>query len=129
VLSRDLSRNETVVGADVEQRYQWMSPLQASLHCSAEHAIGRLAAKPLRAGTPLKTKHVRRETLVERGDRVNVRCLVGGVAIALQAEARSSGSEGDVIELRKPGERISFSATVVGRGEAVLNLNDSRRES
>lgn len=129
VLRRDFGRNEVVTGADIEQHLRWMSPLQASLHCEPDVAVGRLASRPLRAGEALRHKHVRRETLVQRGDRVNVRCLVGGVAIALQAEARADGAKGEVVEFRKIGERDTFQATIVGRGEAVLDLNNARRES
>jgi flagella basal body P-ring formation protein FlgA len=63
--------------------------------------------------------------VVERGDRVKVRCLVGGIVIALKAEARADGAEGDTIELRKLGERSTFLATVTGRGEAIVDLASS----
>jgi len=60
---------------------------------------------------------------VKKGDQITVRCLVGGVAISVQAEARADGAAGEIIELRKLGERESFTAKVVGRSEAVLDLS------
>jgi hypothetical protein len=55
-----------------------------------------------------------------------VRCLVGGVVISLEAEARTEGAKGDRIELRKLGERDTFMATATGPGAAVIDL--SRQE-
>ncbi len=81
-----------------------------------------MASMPLKAGDVLKKKHVKRDVLVKRGDRVIVRCLVGGVVISLDAEARSDGAEGDLIELRKLGERATFMARVSGPGAAILDL-------
>jgi hypothetical protein len=40
----------------------------------------------------------------------------------MQAEARADGADGDTIELRKPGERDTFRATITGRGQAVVDL-------
>ena len=71
----------------------------------------------------LRNTDLKRPALIERGGRVTVRCLVGGIAIAMQAEARDDGAEGDRIELRKLGERETFFAIVTGPGEAVVDLS------
>ena len=42
--------------------------------------------------------------------------------ITLQAEARTDGSAGDVIECRKRGERATFLATVSETGDAIIDL-------
>ena len=54
-----------------------------------------------------------------------VRCLVGGVVISLEAEAKSDGAEGEKIELRKLGERDTFLGTVAGPGSALIDLSRS----
>jgi flagella basal body P-ring formation protein FlgA len=66
-----------------------------------------------------------RVLVIKRGQLVTVRCLVGGVAISLQAEARAEGSLGEVIEFRKTGERDAFVATITGPNQAVINLGKS----
>jgi flagella basal body P-ring formation protein FlgA len=76
----------------------------------------------LSEGDALREQHVRRETLIRRGDLVIVRALVGGSVLTMQAEARASGSEGDTIEFRKIGERDTFLATVTARNEAIVDL-------
>ena len=62
------------------------------------------------------------EALLDRGDQVVVRCLVGGAAISLKARAESAGGLGESIELRKGRERETFTAIVTGPGEALIDV-------
>ena len=78
---------------------------------------------PLKAGDLINKKDVKSEILVNRGDRVIVRCVVGGVVISLEATARSNAAEGEKVELRKLGERDTFMATVTGPGAAIVDLS------
>lgn len=121
-LRRDLARDETITEDDYEVRERWLPPASARRVSSPEWANGRVATRRLRAGAVLKRDQVRAPTLIERGDRVAVRCLVGGMVITLRAEARTAGARGDTIELRKLGERATFAATVSGQGEAIVDL-------
>ena len=123
VLSRDIRRGDVMHEADCAVERRWITPIQASTLCGFVEAVGRVADMPLKAGDVLKKKHVKREVLVKRGDRVMVRCLVGGVVLSLQAEARGSGVEGESVELRKLGERNTFMATIVGPGSAIVDLS------
>ncbi|MCZ6793852.1 MAG: flagellar basal body P-ring formation chaperone FlgA [Planctomycetota bacterium] len=126
VLRRDLARDETITADDYEVREQWLPPASARQLSSPEWANGRVVTRRLRAGAVLKRDQVRAPTLIERGDRVAVRCLVGGMVITLRAEARTAGARGDTIEMRKLGERATFTATVTGRGEAIVDLAQHR---
>lgn len=122
MMKRDVSRGSVVTEDDVEVVHQWLPPIHSGLVTREQEAIGRIATIRLSAGEALRDQHVRRETLVRRGDLVVVRALVGGSVLSIQAEARAAGSEGDTIEFRKVGERDTFLATVTGRSEAVIDL-------
>ncbi|MCP3905584.1 MAG: flagellar basal body P-ring formation protein FlgA [Planctomycetes bacterium] len=122
VLRRDLAHGDEIGLEDIEVKTQWLSPNQAGGPTRPEEIAGRLATRRLHRGDVLREKNARRRTVVERGDRVVVRCLVGGVVITLQAEARDDGARGDAIEFQKLGERTTFQATVVGPGEAAVKL-------
>ncbi len=122
VLCRDINRGETLHEEDCLVEQRWVSPLQASTHSSLIEAVGRVADSPLKAGDVLKKKYFKREVLVKRGDRVVVRCLVGGVVISMEAEARGDGLEGEKVELRKIGERATFFGTVAGPGSVIVDL-------
>lgn len=124
VLTRDIDRGGSVTADDVEMLQQWHPPSHgsAALLGSAQDTAGRSVVTRLREGTPLRESHFQRETLVRRGELVQVRCVVGGAVISLQAEARASATEGETIEFRKPGERETFLATVTGKGAAIVDL-------
>ena len=122
MLKREVRRNESIEPSSFELRRDWFSPMQAERLCLPAEAGGRIASRSLEAGLVLREQHARREKIVERGDRLNVRCLVGGVVITLQAEACEDGAEGETIECRKLGERQRFAAVVKGRGEATVDL-------
>ena len=123
VLRNDMSRGDVMQEEDCTVQRRWITPIQASTLCGLVEAVGRVASMPLKAGDLLKKKHVKREVLVKRGDRVIVRCLVGGVVISLEADARSDAAEGETVELRKLGERDTFMATVTGPGAAIVDLS------
>lgn len=123
VVTRDINRGDVLHEADCGTQQRWITPIQASTLCGYVEAIGRVADMPLKTGDLLKKKHVKREVLLKRGDRVMVRCLVGGVVLSLEAEARSDGAEGESVELRKLGERDTFMATVVGPAAAIVDLS------
>jgi flagella basal body P-ring formation protein FlgA len=126
---RDLDRHETITSADLATKRQWLTPLRAGVAVAARDAVGRVAAKNVDEGDLLRGRDVMRPVVIERGDRVIVRCLVGGVAISLQAEALDDGAAGETIEFRKLGERERFVATVTAPGEAVVDLSKQRRSS
>jgi flagella basal body P-ring formation protein FlgA len=127
-LRRDVGKGEQIGEADLERAEQWMPVGQSAGAAEAALAVGRIAARNLKAGEQLRERDVRRETLVKRGDLVMVRCLVGNVAISLQAEARGDGGEGDLIEFRKQGERETFLASVTAPGEAVVDAGAVMRQ-
>jgi flagella basal body P-ring formation protein FlgA len=119
---RDIARGEQICEADLAVEERWLVPSQANSMSSLVQAVGQVADDRLEAGDPVRVRHIKREHVIKRGDRVMVRCLVGGVVISLEAEARSEGAAGETVELRKLGERDTFMATATGPGAAVIDL-------
>jgi flagella basal body P-ring formation protein FlgA len=120
---RDITRGEQIRAEDLTVEPRWLLPSQANAMTGLVQAVGRIADDRLKAGEPVLERHVKHEQVIKRGDRVMVRCLVGGVVISLEAEARSEGAAGETVELRKLGERDTFMATATGPGAAVLDLS------
>ena len=127
VLRHDAARGAQLTEADLTVDPQWLPPSQAGLLGTLVHAVGCTVARGMRAGDVLRHKDLRRKNLIERGDRVIVRCLVGGAVISIHAEARESGAKNQSIAFRKLGERETFQAVVIGKGEAVIDLSGSVR--
>lgn len=119
---RDLSRGSTIAEGDVQMQSRWMSASEALQTAPLAALVGRSLTRSISAGEAIRVRDVAQEAIIRRGDLVNVRCLVGSVAISIQAEARGEGCIGDAVEVRKSGERESFMARITGRGEAVVDL-------
>jgi flagella basal body P-ring formation protein FlgA len=120
--ARELRRGAVLTRADVIAREAWIGEPEFSDILPAGAAVQRIARRNITEGELLRQSDFDRQTVIARGDLVKVRCLVGGVAIAMEAEAHGAGATGDVIELRKPGERETFLARVAGPNEAVVDL-------
>jgi flagella basal body P-ring formation protein FlgA len=122
-------RHQAIAAGDVSPIDQWLAPRLAATMLDAAGAPGMIAARRLKPGEPITRQDVHGPTVIKRGERAMVRCLVGGLVIAVQAEAMSDGSRGDSIEFRKIGERQPFLATVTGPGEASVDLRVTIRPS
>jgi flagella basal body P-ring formation protein FlgA len=122
-----LDRHQAIAAGDVGATEQWLPPRLAATMLDPAGAAGMVAARRLKPGEPITRQDVRGPTVIKRGERAMVRCLVGGLVIAMQAESMSDGSRGEQIEFRKIGERQTFLATVTGPGEASVDLRVTAR--
>ncbi|MEE2908180.1 MAG: flagellar basal body P-ring formation chaperone FlgA [Planctomycetota bacterium] len=118
----NLPRHATIQPEQVTSVEAWLTPSQRTIRLHPIDVIGRVPVAPLRLGTMFRARDIRAVQLVDRGDQVVVRCLVGGAAIALKARAESAGGIGESIELRKGRERETFTAIVTGPGEAIIDV-------
>ena len=122
VARRDIDRGHQFRQEDLSVEARWLSVTQSRAASNLVHAVGRVTVTTVKAGEALRRRQLRSQDVIKRGDRVMVRCLVGGVVISLEAEARSGGAEGDRVELRKLGERTTFFGIATGPGAAVMDL-------
>jgi flagella basal body P-ring formation protein FlgA len=120
-----LPRGTTIQEADFTVRELWLPPSRHRTVATPAELVGQITKRTLAADEPIRRPQVETPHVIDRGDRITVRCLVGGVAISLQAEAREAGGIGATIECRKLGERRSFRATVAGPGLAVFDLSNA----
>ncbi|MBX3356324.1 MAG: flagellar basal body P-ring formation protein FlgA [Phycisphaeraceae bacterium] len=124
VASRDLRKGDQPGDGDVDGALVWVRPSERLRIVRPGAVGGRVLASSVRAGEPIFDSQFERQLLVRRGDRVVVRSVVGSLALSVDAIAQSDGREGEVIELVRvvsgQRQRSTISATVTGRGEAVL---------
>ncbi len=123
VLQRGIARNETIRQRDVQPVTKWLSPTAIQENAHPDYALGRVATSDLRKGDLLHATDVRRKNVVKRGDMITVNCLVGGHVLRCQAKAQEDGAVGQMIELKKLGEKQSFIAVISGAGECVLDFS------
>ena len=124
-----LPRHQPIKEEQVKAIEAWLTPSQRSIRLEPIDVIGRVPVAPLKAGTMFRARDIRAVKLIDRGDQVVVRCLVGGAAISLKAKAESPGGLGETIELRRGRERETFTAVITGPGQAIIDLEPADRAS
>lgn len=122
-MKQQVHRGDIVQADDLEEETAWLPPNTADRQMTRENAIGMIADASLRPGSALRATDISSRPVVQRGDRVIVNVISGGVVISFEAEAREEGAVGDTIELRKIGERSTFAGQVAAAGRALVRVN------
>jgi len=122
VAAQDLSQGTKLTAAELALAEQWVSPSRSGWFTSIAELNDRVLERSVTKGDRISPKQLRKDVIIQRGDRAIVRCLIGGIVISMEVEARQEGAEGDMIEFRKLGERETFFATITAPGEAVMDL-------
>ncbi|NEX45263.1 flagellar basal body P-ring formation chaperone FlgA [Pseudotabrizicola algicola] len=90
-------------------------------------AIGRRLRVALRPGQPVLERHLEPALDVEADQPVTVLLTVSGIEIISTATARSGGTVGDRIALRKPDGGSDFEAVIIAPGIVRVRPNMPRR--
>ena len=81
----------------------------------------------LRAGERVTVQTVRSPIMVKRGERVDVRCIVGRLVIRTVGLATEKGSLNDSILIKNEVTKDTFYAVVTGRREVVVSTDPYTR--
>lgn len=129
VLTRDVRRHRILNEGDLRIERQWTDATASP--AEANTIAGREAATNLKAGAVVKASDVHTSVVIKRGDRVQVRMIVGSITTTLLARAKSDGRPGEVIpfEMIAPTrrDRVPFEARVENSGLAVAIVKDPSR--
>ena len=122
VAARRIARRQIVNPGDLRTERRWL-PLTAR-PAPAGRVVGSELRARIDAGEIVLEHHVQPPIVVNRGDRVVVHCLSGSVVIKVEAVARSSARDGQLVELEMPRSGQRIQARMSGRGQAVIVTAD-----
>jgi flagella basal body P-ring formation protein FlgA len=83
--------------------------------------VGLIATRNVRKNQTVFTDDVQQPYVIERGQLVTVRALVGGMVIRTTARSMGDGAVDDLIQLQNERSREPFMARVIGPREALLD--------
>lgn len=116
---RAVERGDALSPEDVTVEERWLRPGDTTL--DGGQVVGAVARRRLKPGDVLNAQLIEPPVLIHRGDRLQVRVMVGGVVIRRWANALEDGCEGDEISFAATSDsRQRFAAVVVGRGDALV---------
>jgi flagella basal body P-ring formation protein FlgA len=118
-------RGEVLRSEDIAAETRWVAPGVET--CAPERVIGAAVRNRLAPGEVITEADLAPPVVVEKGDQVMVRCVAGGVAVAMRARALSDAKDGGLVQLQsvdRPGS--TFEARMDGPGRAVLVATQTR---
>ncbi len=127
VLARPLDRGELVKTGDltVEKRPRDAVPADAVL--DGTPLEGRVARRPIGAGSFARLGDLARPELVHKGDLITAVYEIPGVFLSLRVKASEGGALGDVISVVNPGSKKAVPATIVGPGKVSVRPGQTER--
>lgn len=118
VVRHSMKRGSLVTSRDIKwQRIEMVRAIEGLVK-DEEDVIGKVALRSVREGIPLRSKWFDEPLAVDRGDRVNVKLIQGGLIINTTAVALGKGRVGDMIQLRNPSSHVRYEARVSAPGQA-----------
>ena len=118
MLSRSIKRGEMVAEADVQMQDVVLTrPLPGRIE-ELNRVVGMVAKRGLREGRPLVDRWFEQPLAVDRGDRVRIHLVRGGLKIETSGVALLRGRVGDLIPIRNPQSRAQYEARIIAPGEA-----------
>ena len=120
VLSRALDRGDRILQADVALERRPRDSVTPDSAWDGQPVDGRVARRPLGAGTTIRTADLMRPELVARNDTVNLVYEVPGISLSVRVRATEAGALGDTITVINPTSKKPLLAKVTGPGRVSV---------
>ncbi len=116
VPNRFLKSEELVDAEDLTTSRIRIPDLKHPYITDQEEVIGKSAARPLQADTPLRAGFLKKPFMVKKGDRVMIEARRGGLSIQTSGVTKSSGQVGQSIMVANADSGRELRAKVVAPG-------------
>lgn len=121
VLTRKVEAGTQITPAVLEMRRGDLSRLPRQAILDDVAILGKVAGRPIRAGTPLLAHQFHAKALVERGQRVVVEAAGPSFRVTREGEALEAGGQGERIRVRFADREI-VTARVVGERRLAVDF-------
>jgi flagella basal body P-ring formation protein FlgA len=126
VPKRPFRRGEVLHASDLELKMPSENEDATALVTRVEDAIGRETTRSLATGQPIEAGHLRKPTLVRRGEIVTVFAHAANLVVRTQARALQDGGEDDIVSVERLDNRQAFTARVVGVQELEVLVGGTK---
>lgn len=126
--ARPIPQGRLIAEADLIKATRTVSLFSPAPAAEADEVIGRVTRRALAEGAALDAALLAAPPDVNPGDRLKVSVESGLARLVVDARAATGGRRGDqiLVENAQTGKR--FKATVVGRGSAVVQMEESNAQ-
>jgi len=120
VAAQDLKPGRPIEAGQLRLESQAASPSLGVFVADLAEAAGRIAKRPIPAGTTLRPEWLEAPKEIQRGDTVRVEVVQGEAHLKLEGVAQTSGAVGDTILIENPDSKRRFRARVEAKGQVVV---------
>ncbi|MBX2859446.1 MAG: flagellar basal body P-ring formation protein FlgA [Cellvibrionaceae bacterium] len=123
VATRDLTRGSVISKQDLRPMHLNTSKFGIGLVLADQDKsiIGLVLKRPLRAGSPVNTKHLEKPDIIAKGDPVTMQAGSNAFKVAVGGVALDSGHIGERIRVRNKQSKRVVSALVVAPGKVIAS--------
>lgn len=120
VLARSIAAGETLTAADISTAQRDAARIAGAVLADPNAAIGRIARRPLQAGTLLSSNDLVTQRLIKRGDNVALVSRRGSVEVRIAGRAMGDAGENERISVENLSSRRIVQGTVDARGDVIV---------
>ena len=128
VVVENVRRGQSFGPNDVQVQEVFLTSPQTPIR-KLRDVVGRIASRNIRKNQTLFESDVQLPFMIQRGEQVTVRVMVGSMVIRTVARANTDAAMGEMVELQNQRSRESFMARVTGPRQAVLDNGSSQQVS
>ncbi len=112
VAARSLSSGATLTRDDLKREPQPVANLSEDWIADPEPAVGKSLRRSLRAGAPLRERHLEVQPAVRRGDTVKIVLSSGALRIDAVGRALHDARQGEILRVRSRGSKRAIEGEV-----------------
>jgi len=120
VLARGIGAGESLSAADITPVQRDAARIAGAVLSDPQAAIGRVARRPLQAGSLLAASDLVSQRLVRRGDSVALVARQGGVEVRVAGKALGDAGEDERVSVENLSSRKVVQGVVAGNGDVLV---------
>lgn len=120
--SRALRRGDVISAEDFHSAEVDIAALPEGYFSAPEQLVGRIAKRPVTAGSPYTPAMLEAPRLVRKGDLVTLLAEVAGVSVRMTGKALADGAAGASIQVSNLSSQRVIEGTVIAEGVVKLRM-------
>lgn len=120
VLARGIAAGEVLAAADISTARRDAARIAGAVLADPAAAVGRVARRPLQAGSLLAASDLVAQRLVRRGDSVALVSRLGQVEVRVAGRALGDAGENERLSVENLSSRKVVQGTVAGNGDVLV---------
>ena len=122
VVNKPLARGTVLQEQDLDVKQMDLFSLHPGAVLDVSEAVGKVAQRPLTAGTVLTRNGLKNQLIIKKGQQVNIVAEKSGLRVQMTGIALENGHQDEVIRVRNKSSYRVVEGQVINEGEVKIYL-------